>query len=1113
MVLKKGEIKLLSDTPVDEDFFSGQGHTRTAQALAYQLTQLAPNGGAIGLEGSWGSGKSTVIKITESQLKEEKKSFHFFTFDLWFHQTENFRRSFLESYVSWLEKKEDIISHDEAENLRSKIRDRTITTEHDKTSHYSFVGALSIAILPILPLAYMWLSPFSLGNPELKESILINSAVLFILFIYAVWLISWLYNYLKEPKKGLLPALSRSVNIFSKEVDKEVLNQYIRDSDPTSIEFYELMEEIINKDNNIKTVFVFDNIDRLPLSDIPKIWAEVRSVFAPEERYCNLNIVAVVPYDKTLIMKSFGNNDDNESFQEGILEKTFNSQLKVSPPLATDWKKYMATKLKESLGASISEDEKDKIFKLFQRKIQDENSLPTPRSIVSYINSIASLQYQWTGILPIESIALYVTNQGAVEKPSSFVNKISDVSSRKIHIADQPDWQKHIAALIYNVHPDDANEVLLTQPISAELTRRRSGEIEKLSKLVGFEVILSELIYNNSSSWADEGEYVYSAVCENISIIDLNKSLQTDVWKSLGSNTSSLNFTGNDRENHDGFALLVSNQEKENKAKTAKTIIERLNSHIHSLDTTSFQDGVAWMELVDKLAVSCTDAENNQELDTANIKVPSSSSFLVGAAYFCQRESKLRLTSFALPSELENFEKALENFVSNGKHKVANYAIKQLTHRLSDAFKDKLRSLITDTISGIEDNDEGTESLDSLIILDEEKDDFTNIEQTITNGTLFQEITASLNDEKYEKAARLLWLLIRANDNPILEKKPQQQLLQQNQNLRTAYEKTKEILNTGNDKKTLNILSKIVFRFNRLEKIMRLALQKEGELYKKLVQNLFHGNHYGDFDITYMLRNYGKITQFIDKESRERFFLELNERTKKMDKINIEASSLSEPLIYDIANLGSSKPLNCLVENIKLSLSGFSEDELYEAIKEENENLILLLAVKKAEPSFTVTSHSCRKAFEMHAIALMKGDLEIPKHSNEWDVVVRCLKRISLPPLGKDILTKLDDISPTQKGIENFMRIYPLLAENMPFIEHPNISLDRFFLKMKEAKIPDLEEFLKSKSDEIAECYNRANDNIKEITREYVEMGDDVLSSEIRSILDLNKKETNSESS
>ena len=51
------------DLPKEEDLF-GKGHQKIADAIAQIILTTYP-GHAIGIEGSWGSGKSTIVRLLE----------------------------------------------------------------------------------------------------------------------------------------------------------------------------------------------------------------------------------------------------------------------------------------------------------------------------------------------------------------------------------------------------------------------------------------------------------------------------------------------------------------------------------------------------------------------------------------------------------------------------------------------------------------------------------------------------------------------------------------------------------------------------------------------------------------------------------------------------------------------------------------------------------------------------------------------------------------------------------------------------------------------------------------------------------------------------------------
>src|SRR5687768_326554 len=75
---------LLLDEPGTDASFSGP-HDRIAENIASLIRPANAKGMSIGLEGSWGSGKSTVAKLVAKKL-EKDKSIALISFDAWAHE-------------------------------------------------------------------------------------------------------------------------------------------------------------------------------------------------------------------------------------------------------------------------------------------------------------------------------------------------------------------------------------------------------------------------------------------------------------------------------------------------------------------------------------------------------------------------------------------------------------------------------------------------------------------------------------------------------------------------------------------------------------------------------------------------------------------------------------------------------------------------------------------------------------------------------------------------------------------------------------------------------------------------------------------------------------------
>ncbi len=91
----KEEFTFLDDSPVNDDAFGC--HQNIADSISKKI-ELDNKGKTIGLEGTWGSGKSSVIKMLEKKWNDDNKM-QVFMYDAWIHQGDSLRRAFLEEMI------------------------------------------------------------------------------------------------------------------------------------------------------------------------------------------------------------------------------------------------------------------------------------------------------------------------------------------------------------------------------------------------------------------------------------------------------------------------------------------------------------------------------------------------------------------------------------------------------------------------------------------------------------------------------------------------------------------------------------------------------------------------------------------------------------------------------------------------------------------------------------------------------------------------------------------------------------------------------------------------------------------------------------------------------
>ena len=107
----------LPNRPLGKDLLDGQSQEYVAQAIKKHIEEVdAPDNDGkvlpriIGVEGSWGSGKSNMLL----QLKDKlKANYHFFTYDAWGNQEDLQRRSILEQLTDELITEELLVKETE----------------------------------------------------------------------------------------------------------------------------------------------------------------------------------------------------------------------------------------------------------------------------------------------------------------------------------------------------------------------------------------------------------------------------------------------------------------------------------------------------------------------------------------------------------------------------------------------------------------------------------------------------------------------------------------------------------------------------------------------------------------------------------------------------------------------------------------------------------------------------------------------------------------------------------------------------------------------------------------------------------------------------------------
>lgn len=539
----KGKIKqkiirkVIIDTPTREDQFHGKGHERTAISLADAIREFDGEDRAIGLDGPWGSGKSSVVEIAANYLEKTRRAkevkHHFFTFDIWKSQGAGFRRSFLEHFVSWA-KDEFPKKRDSLIPIQKYIRGRTQEIETNNHPILGWFGIIILLILPFMPIYYFWAkSIFDKVDEKGNATNFVGSNPFWVITVFtamvvlaAMW--KWCTS---DGGMGFKSALSSIILISSKQHQDHKVIQKIREIDPNDYEFHQTLRDILGVVQSPagKVVMVLDNIDRLPQKEIREYWALVRSIFSranqTEEIDPQKTITAIVPYDRALIEVNVsgesqgveeGGKDGGENLKSSpltrlssreIFSKTFDEILNIAPPVLSNAREFFTEKLKFALPDQVSKDDGFRTYRIFCELLRKEGGITTPRQVVSFINDLSGLFVLHKGEFQLPTVATYLAHHDLITADPNVLNDLKNLDDKIVELASDPELQRHLAAMVFNVDADLAFQVLLDDEIARAALADSAEELIALSKSSGFDLRVDDVVRSNLDEWRSTAGY------------------------------------------------------------------------------------------------------------------------------------------------------------------------------------------------------------------------------------------------------------------------------------------------------------------------------------------------------------------------------------------------------------------------------------------------------------------------------------------------------------------------------------------------------------------------------------------------------------------------------
>ena len=428
--------RFIVDKPQGEDVFEGQSQTKLAKNISDYILSADKEEAEkddqtcipriIGIEGSWGAGKSNVVRKVENQLPQ---SYYTFTYDSWGHQEDLQRRSILETLVNKLINDKVLQGEvsikmrngksytDEWSNqleLLLSNKTTTITKSTPKLSGLAIWGIIIIGLYAILN-----------GFWELLPSIYPKLEMCFglgLLFEISPLLlgvgIACHYHFFKGR------AWEEVFTLLTRKSDNTIDEQFTSSEEPSVTEFKNWLQVISDQlekkeSPKKKVIIVFDNMDRLPSDKVIQLWSLIHTFFAGSDFK---NIWAIIPFDYIHLREAVLSSDkENATKFKQFINKTFPIVFTVPQPVITDYRKLFKTFFEKAFGKG--EHDEEHICQVFM--CLEES--PNPRTVICFINELVALRHQWSEEqFRLQNLALYVLKKGYIlhDKEKSLEEKL-----------------------------------------------------------------------------------------------------------------------------------------------------------------------------------------------------------------------------------------------------------------------------------------------------------------------------------------------------------------------------------------------------------------------------------------------------------------------------------------------------------------------------------------------------------------------------------------------------------------------------------------------------------------------------------------------------------------
>lgn len=698
----------IPDKPMGLDCFEGHSQENLAQSICDYMRKMdaKTDGDAkpvekaysnmpriIGVEGSWGSGKSNVVHMIGKQLEEE--GYYTFTYDAWGHQEDLQRRSILESLAGKL-------INDKI--LLGKVK---IPMRNGKEHIDTWTNQLSLLLsnktttikhsIPLLSGSAVWgiclVAAFAVLT--IISGILLDEVNCFpvwaaILMDIAPIILGLFVSVIFRIKDG---NWDRTKKIISQREDDTIDEEYTSSEEPSVAEFKNWMQAVSqylggNKKKYKKLIIVFDNMDRLPSEKVIQLWSSIYTFFAGGEFE---NIWTIIPYDYNHLCQAiYGNEGDNVDDKNAerikqFINKTFPLTYHVPEPVITDYKKLFYTYFDQAFGPDVHD--KDHICKVFMH-LEDN---PNPRTVIRFVNELVAMKLQWhEEKYRLQNQALYILKKDYLFYKDKHLEKrlLSEELFDKIapFYPEREKVRTELCQYAFGLKDVNlANEVPLRNELKRHLLKGESiaDYVTKPNFLPVLEKVLDD------TDQAILNKTVKSMA--SLDAVELPKEVMETIRKKWDYLANMKVDSKYDNHKYDETLTTII------KHATPKRVNEMARAYANAMQQIEVTDGVAYYHAQHKLQMELQEAKvkyNDAEWYKPTICEPE-----IFVQYVC--EAKEQYTHYGLTTDVKALNVYLLNGAMTGNEivaKVVDYIKDDKNYNLTDLNKGLSKAIHEDSI-------------------------------------------------------------------------------------------------------------------------------------------------------------------------------------------------------------------------------------------------------------------------------------------------------------------------------------------------------------------------------------------------------------------------------